>query len=155
MTETETAQAAKPVGKQGKRKALRENRSDPIGDMLARIRNGLTRGLGTVRCQGSMKKRRVLDVLSGEGFIRGYRVVEGPTGLSEIEIDLKYFEGQPAIRELKRISKPGRRAYYGAAELPSVRNGLGVAIVSTNRGVMSDAAARELNVGGEVVCTVF
>lgn len=153
MTNTETASGV--VKQQGKRHVLRENRSDPIGDMLARIRNGLTRGLGAVRCQGSNKKRRVLEVLANEGYIRGFRVADGPTGLSEIEIDLKYFEGQPAIKELKRISKPGRRAYYAATDLPSVRNGLGVAIVSTNRGVMSDAEARELNVGGEVVCTVF
>lgn len=146
-----TETATKP----NRRHVQRENRSDPIGDMLARIRNGLTRGLGTVKCQGSNKKVRVLEVLQNEGFIRGFRRAEGPTGLPELEIDLKYFEGQPAIKELKRISKPGRRAYYGAQELPAVRNGLGVAIVSTNRGVMSDAQARELNVGGEVICTVF
>ncbi|MCI4664171.1 MAG: 30S ribosomal protein S8 [Neomegalonema sp.] len=123
--------------------------------MLARIRNGLLRGLSTVRCQGSHKKARVLEVLVAEGYLRGYRVVDVSDSITDIEIDLKYYEGQPAIKELQRVSKPGRRAYYSAQELPSVRNGLGVAIISTNRGVVSDARARELNVGGEVICTVF
>lgn len=133
----------------------RENLTDPIGDMLARIRNGLMRHKGIVRCQASKKKKRILDVLVDEGFIRSATEVTGPTGMPELEIALKYFEGQPAIRELARVSKPGRRAYYSCAELPMVRNGLGVAIVSTSKGVISDAKAREMNVGGEVLCTVF
>lgn len=137
------------------RGAQRENFSDPIGDMLARIRNGLLRHKGVVRCQASKKKRRILDVLVEEGFLRGVSEVTGPNGMPELEIALKYFEGQPAIRELARVSKPGRRAYYSCADLPMVRNGLGVAIVSTSRGVVSDAKARELNVGGELLCTVF
>ncbi len=138
-----------------RRDAARENFSDPIGDVLARIRNGLERRHSKVRAQASKKKKRVLDVLVDEGFLRGVEVVAGPTGLPELEISLKYYDGQPVIRELKRVSKPGRRAYYSCAELPSVRNGLGVAVVSTNRGVISDAKARELNVGGELICTVF
>lgn len=137
------------------RKPARENISDPIGDLLARIKNGLHRRHGMVRAQASKKKRRVLDVLVDEGYLRGVAEVQGPTGLPEFEISLKYFDGEPAIRELKRVSKPGRRAYFASADIPSVRNGLGVAVVSTNRGVMSDAKARELNVGGELICTVF
>lgn len=140
----------------GKRRvAQRENLTDPIGDMLARIRNGMMRHKGIVRCQASKKKKRILDVLVDEGFLRGVSEVTGPTGMPELEIALKYHEGQPAVRELHRVSKPGRRAYFSCADLPMVRNGLGVAIVSTSKGVVSDTKARELNVGGEVLCTVF
>jgi small subunit ribosomal protein S8 len=138
-----------------RRDAARENISDPIGDMLTRVRNGLMRRHGRVRAQASKKKRRILDVLVDEGYLRGVTEVTGPTGLPEFEIALKYHDGKPVIRELKRVSKPGRRAYFGSTDIPMVRNGLGVAVVSTNRGVMSDAKARELNVGGELVCTVF
>lgn len=138
-----------------RREPARENVSDPIGDMLARIRNGLLRRHGVVRSQASKKKKRVLDVLVDEGYLRSVSEVTGPTGLPELEIALKYYDGHPVIKELKRISKPGRRAYFACADLPMVRNGLGVAVVSTNRGVMSDAKARELNVGGELICTVF
>lgn len=143
------------IATKGRPRPARENYSDPIADMLARIRNGLMRHHGTVRCQASVKKKRILDVLVDEGYLRSAVEVEGPTGLKELEIGLKYFEGQPAIRELRRVSKPGRRAYFASKELPEVRNGLGVAVVSTNRGVISDAKARELNVGGELLCTVF
>jgi small subunit ribosomal protein S8 len=97
----------------------------------------------------------VLDVLKDEGYIRGYESVKADGGQPELEIHLKYYEGEPVIRELKRVSKPGRRVYMGVKEIPSVRNGLGVSIVSTPKGVMSDAAARTANVGGEVLCTVF
>ncbi|MCY4541635.1 MAG: 30S ribosomal protein S8 [Rhodobacteraceae bacterium] len=129
--------------------------NDPIGDMLARIRNGQMRGLSTVRTPASKLRSWVLDVLKAEGYIRGYEPARGKSGHPEFEISLKYFEGAPAIRELKRISKPGRRVYSGVRDLPFVRQGLGVAIVSTAQGVMSDDDARQSHIGGEVLCTVF
>lgn len=129
--------------------------NDPIGDMLTRIRNAQMRGKSTVRTPASKMRVRVLDVLASEGYIRGYEAVTGETGHPELEISLKYFEGTPVIREMKRVSKPGRRVYMGVRDIPSVRQGLGVSIVSTPKGVMSDAAARAANVGGEVLCTVF
>ena len=129
--------------------------SDPVGDMLARIRNAQTRGRPSARAPASKLRAWVLDVLASEGYIRGYDYVESSDGRKEIEIGLKYFDGSPAIRELKRISKPGRRVYVGVRNLPSVRQGLGIAIMSTAQGVMSDADARNANVGGEVLCTVF
>ena len=129
--------------------------NDPLGDMLTRIRNAQMRGKSTVRTPASKLRAWVLDVLAGEGYIRGYERVTAANGQPELEISLKYFEGTPVIRELKRVSKPGRRVYMGVKEIPSVRNGLGVSIVSTPKGVMSDAAARSANVGGEVLCTVF
>ena len=129
--------------------------SDPIGDMLTRIRNAQMRGRSTVRTPASKMRVRVLDVLASEGYIRGYEAVTGERGHPELEISLKYFEGTPVIREMKRVSKPGRRVYMGVRDIPSVRQGLGVSIVSTPKGVMSDAAARAANVGGEVLCTVF
>ena len=129
--------------------------NDPLGDMLTRIRNAQMRGKSTVRSPSSKLRAWVLDVLKAEGYIRGYEQVTTEAGHAELEISLKYFEGTPVIRELARVSKPGRRVYAGARELPQVRNGLGVSIVSTPRGVMSDAAARSANVGGEVLCTVF
>ncbi|MDI3336353.1 30S ribosomal protein S8 [Defluviimonas aestuarii] len=128
--------------------------NDPLGDMLTRIRNAQMRGKSTVRTPASKLRAWVLDVLKDEGYIRGYEKVEA-NGHPELEISLKYFEGTPVIREIKRVSKPGRRVYSGSKELPSVRQGLGVSIVSTPKGVMSDAAARSANVGGEVLCTVF
>lgn len=143
------------IATKGRPTPARENLTDPIADMLARIRNGLMRHHGTVRCRASVKKKRILDVLVEEGYLRSAVEIDGPTGLKELEIGLKYFEGQPVIKELQRISKPGRRAYFASRELPEVRNGLGVAVVSTNKGVMTDAKARELNVGGELLCTVF
>lgn len=129
--------------------------NDPIGDMLTRIRNAQMRGKSTVMTPASKARARVLDVLQEQGYIRGYENGINARGLGEIEISLKYFEGQPAIKELKRVSKPGRRVYLGVQEIPQVRQGLGVSIVSTSKGVMSDAAARAANVGGEVLCTVF
>jgi len=129
--------------------------NDPVGDMLTRIRNAQMRGKSTVLSPASRLRGRVLDVLEDEGFIRGYEVTTGSDGREVLEIGLKYFEGTPVIRELRRISRPGRRVYSAARELPLVRQGLGVAIVSTSRGVMSDARARSANVGGEVICTVF
>ena len=128
--------------------------NDPLGDMLTRIRNASLRGKSTVRTPASKIRKWVLDVLQSEGYIRGYEEVT-EDGHPEIEISLKYFDGRPVIRELKRVSTPGRRVYSGVKEIPQVRQGLGVAIVSTPRGVMSDAQARTANVGGEVLCTVF
>lgn len=129
--------------------------NDPIGDMLARIRNASMRGKTSVRTPASKIRKWVLDVLQTEGYIRGYEEVKNDRGLGEIEIALKYFDGQPVIKELRRISTPGRRVYSNVKEMPQVRQGLGVAIVSTPKGVMSDAQARSANVGGEVLCTVF
>ncbi|MDO9637250.1 MAG: 30S ribosomal protein S8 [Pseudotabrizicola sp.] len=129
--------------------------NDPIGDMLTRIRNSQMRGKSTVSTPASALRGRVLDVLLSEGYIRGYEKNPTDNGQGEFVISLKYYEGTPVIREIKRVSKPGRRVYMGVKEIPSVRNGLGVSIVSTPKGVMSDAAARSANVGGEVLCTVF
>lgn len=129
--------------------------NDPLGDMLTRIRNASMRGKSTVRTPASKIRGWVLDVLKAEGFIRGYEAVTSERGLPELEISLKYFDGSPVIRELRRVSTPGRRVYSGVKDMPQVRQGLGVAIVSTPKGVMSDAQARSANVGGEVLCTVF
>lgn len=129
--------------------------NDPLGDMLTRIRNAQMRGKSTVRTPASKLRAWVLDVLKDEGYIRGYEAATSVAGKPELEISLKYFEGTPVIRDIKRVSKPGRRVYASVKEIPSVRNGLGVSIVSTPKGVMSDAAARTANVGGEVLCTVF
>jgi small subunit ribosomal protein S8 len=129
--------------------------TDPIGDLLARIRNGQLRGLAKIKSPNSRLRVRVLDVLQAEGFIRGYAEVEFKSGGREIEIELKYHEGRPVIRELKRVSTPGRRVYAGVEELKPHRQGLGLSIVSTPQGVMTDANAREKNVGGEVLCQVF
>jgi small subunit ribosomal protein S8 len=129
--------------------------NDPLGDMLTRIRNAQMRGKSTVSSPASKLRAWVLDVLTDEGYIRGYDRKSSENGQGELVISLKYFEGEPVIRELKRVSKPGRRVYLGVSEIPQVRNGLGVAIVSTPKGVMSDANARAANVGGEVLCTVF
>jgi small subunit ribosomal protein S8 len=129
--------------------------NDPLGDMLTRIRNAQLRGKSTVATPASKLRAWVLDVLASEGYIRGYERTETDNGQGELVISLKYYEGTPVIRDLKRVSKPGRRVYMGVKEIPTVRNGLGVSIVSTPKGVMSDAAARSANVGGEVLCTVF
>ena len=129
--------------------------NDPIGDMLTRIRNSQMRGKSVVSTPASKLRGWVLDVLADEGYIRGYEKTTGENGHPAIEISLKYYEGTPVIRELKRVSKPGRRVYMGVNDIPQVRQGLGVSIVSTPKGVMSDANARSNNVGGEVLCTVF
>ena len=129
--------------------------NDPLGDMLTRIRNSQMRGKSTVTTPASKLRAWVLDVLQDEGYIRGYEKTTGDDGHPAIEISLKYYEGTPVIRELKRVSTPGRRVYVGVKDIPSVRQGLGVSIVSTPQGVMSDASARSANVGGEVLCTVF
>jgi small subunit ribosomal protein S8 len=129
--------------------------NDPIGDMLTRIRNSQMRGKSTVMTPASKLRKRVLEVMADEGYIRGFEDTTDANGHPAIEISLKYYEGTPVIRELKRVSKPGRRVYMGVGNIPSVRQGLGVSIVSTSKGVMSDANARAANVGGEVLCTVF
>jgi small subunit ribosomal protein S8 len=129
--------------------------NDPLGDMLTRIRNAQMRRRPKVTTPASNMRGRVLDVLAEEGYIRGYTRVEQKGAIPEFEIELKYFNGQPAIREIERISKPGRRVYSPVKDLPTVANGLGVAILSTPKGVMSDAKAREENVGGEILCNIF
>ena len=129
--------------------------NDPIGDMITRIRNAQMRNKSKVSSPGSKLRERVLEVLKSEGYIRGYTTVEHAGGRSELEIELKYFDGEPVIREISRVSKPGRRVYVSVRTLPRVNNGLGVAVVSTPKGVMADHAAREANVGGEVLFTVF
>ena len=127
--------------------------SDPLGDMLTRIRNAQMRNMSSVITPASKLRLRVLEVLQAEGYIRGFVVVE-KDGHKNIEIELKYYEGSPVISELKRVSKPGRRVYSAVGDLPLVRNGLGINILSTSKGVMSDNMARENNVGGEVLCRV-
>ncbi len=129
--------------------------NDPVGDMLTRIRNAQMRRRPKVATPASSLRGRVLDVLAEEGFIRGYTRVEMKGELPQFEIELKYFNGQPAIREIERVSKPGRRVYSPVKDIPTVANGLGVAILSTPKGVMSDARAREENVGGEILCNIF
>ncbi|MBI1249855.1 MAG: 30S ribosomal protein S8 [Alphaproteobacteria bacterium] len=130
------------------------NLNDPLGDMLTRIRNAQMRGRSTVLSPASKLRARVLDVLIEEGYIRSYAEVE-KDGKKELEIQLKYFEGAPVISEISRVSKPGRRVYSSIKDLALVRNGLGISILSTPKGVMSDAVARTQNVGGEVLCRVY
>tara|TARA_B100001250_G_C19638722_1_gene717221 strand:+ start:592 stop:990 length:399 start_codon:yes stop_codon:yes gene_type:complete len=129
--------------------------TDPLGDMLTRIRNAQLRKKQFVLTPNSKLRAWVLDVLKSEGYIRNYDIEKSEEGTSIIKVALKYFEGEPVIKELKRISTPGRRVYMGVEDLPSVRQGLGVAIVSTSKGIMSDNSARQSRVGGEVLCTVF
>ncbi|MEM1020525.1 MAG: 30S ribosomal protein S8 [Pseudomonadota bacterium] len=129
--------------------------SDPLGDMLTRIRNGQRARKESISSPASKLRVRVLDVLKREGYIRGYDVEDLTASHKEIRIELKYHEGDPVIRNIARVSKPGRRVYSGVQELPRVLNGLGISIVSTPKGVLSDAEARDKNVGGEVLCTVF
>jgi small subunit ribosomal protein S8 len=129
--------------------------NDPIGDMLTRIRNAQMRRKTKTSTPGSRLRARVLDVLQAEGYIRGYTTTEYGNGRSEFEIELKYFDGEPVIREISRVSKPGRRVYSSVTAMPRVANGLGITILSTPQGVMADHEAREKNVGGEVLCTVF
>jgi small subunit ribosomal protein S8 len=129
--------------------------NDPLGDMITRIRNAQLRAKSKVSTPGSRLRASVLDVLQTEGYIRGYATVEHSDGRTEFEIELKYFDGSPVIQEIARVSKPGRRVYASVKALPRIHNGLGVAILSTPKGVMADHAARDANVGGEILCTVF
>src|SRR5271155_1504484 len=128
---------------------------DPISDLITRIRNAQMRAKPKVSTPGSKMRANVLEVLKPEGYIRGYASVEHSSGGSEIEIELKYFDGEPVIREIERVSKPGRRVYTSVRNMPRINNGLGVTIVSTPKGVMADHDARDANVGGEILCTVF
>jgi small subunit ribosomal protein S8 len=129
--------------------------NDPLGDMITRIRNAQLRNKPKVSTPGSKFRESVLEVLKSEGYIRGYAAVEHAGGKNELEIELKYFDGAPVIREIARVSKPGRRVYASVKNLPRVNNGLGVAILSTPKGVMADHDARDANVGGEILFTVF
>lgn len=129
--------------------------SDPLGDMLTRIRNGQRVGKSKVNAPASMLRSNVLEVLKREGYIRGFRRHEQRPGIAELEIELKYHDGNPVIQEISRISRPGQRVYSKIKELPLYYNGLGITILSTPRGVMSDQEARAANVGGEVLCRVF
>jgi len=129
--------------------------NDPIGDMIARIKNASMRRRSKVSTPASRMRGRVLDVLQTEGYIRGYATVEKPGEHPEFEIELKYFDGESVIGEIARVSKPGRRVYSSIDDLKPVKNGLGISILSTSKGVMSDAAARDQNVGGEVLCRVY
>ncbi len=129
--------------------------SDPVGDLITRIRNGQRAGKSVIETPASKLRAGVLDVLKREGYIRGYETTEVRPGVSVIKVELKYNEGQPVIRRLDRVSKPGRRVYSGIKDLPRVYNGLGISILSTPRGVMSDGEARAANVGGEILAQVF
>jgi small subunit ribosomal protein S8 len=129
--------------------------TDPIGDMIARIRNAAMRKRSKVLTPASKLRQRVLDVLADEGYIRGYSLVENVGEFPQFEIELKYFDGEPVIAEIARVSKPGRRVYSSIADLKPIKNGLGISILSTPKGVMSDTAARDANVGGEVLCRVY
>ncbi len=131
------------------------NLTDPLGDMLTRIRNAQIRKRTKVSTPGSKLRANVLEVLKSEGYIRGFSVNPLENGRSEIDIELKYYDGTPVIREIKRVSKPGRRVYSSVTTLPRVRDGLGISILSTSKGVMSEHQARDANVGGEVLCQVF
>ena len=129
--------------------------TDPLGDMLTRIRNGLRAKKDLVSAPASRNRQRVLEVLEREGYIRGFEYVDLGSGKAELKIMLKYYEGDPVIQSISRLSSPGRRVYSSVRDLPRIRNGLGISIVSTPKGVLSDAEAREANVGGEIICTVF
>ena len=129
--------------------------NDPVGDMIARIKNAAMRGRAKVLCPASKMRERVLDVLRDEGYIRGYALLEKPGEFPLFEIELKYFDGEPVIREIERVSKPGRRVYASVKNLPRVNNGLGISVLSTPKGIMADHDARDANVGGEILFTVF
>ena len=129
--------------------------NDPLSDMIARIKNAAMRKRGKVSTPASKLRQHVLDVLQDEGYIRGYALVEKAGEFPEFEIELKYFDGEPVIAEISRVSKPGRRVYSSIKDLKPIKNGLGISILSTPKGVMSDSAARDANVGGEVLCRVY
>jgi len=129
--------------------------TDPLGDMLTRIRNGLRAKKDLVSAPASRNRQRVLEVLEREGYIRGFEYNDLGGGKAELKIMLKYYEGDPVIQSISRVSSPGRRVYSSVNDLPRIHNGLGISIVSTPKGVLSDAEAREANVGGEIICTVF
>ena len=128
---------------------------DPIGDMFTRIRNGQLRLLSKVEMPSSKFRLKILEVLKSEGFITSYHIEKKENNKVSLIVDLKYYEGTPVIREIKRVSKPGRRVYSRATSIPRIKNGLGLAIISTNKGIMSDIDARKNNIGGEIICRVF
>ena len=128
---------------------------DPIGDMITRIRNAQMRRLNNVRIPGSKFREKILDVLKQEGFIADYKLLSDSSNKASLSVDLKYSNGLPVIKEIKRVSKPGRRVYVRATSIPKIQNGLGLAIVSTSIGIMTDNDARSKNVGGEIICKVF
>jgi small subunit ribosomal protein S8 len=128
---------------------------DPIGDMFTRIRNGQLRLVSKVEMPSSNFRLKILEVLKNEGFISSYHIEKKDNNKVSLIVDLKYYEGTPVIREIKRVSKPGRRVYSSATSIPRIQNGLGLAIISTNKGIMSDIEARKNNVGGEIICRVF
>ena len=128
---------------------------DPIGDMITRIRNAQMRMLNNVRIPGSKFREKILDVLKQEGFIADYKLLSDSSNKGSLSVDLKYSNGLPVIKEIKRVSKPGRRVYVRATSIPKIQNGLGLAIVSTSIGIMTDNDARSKNVGGEIICKVF
>lgn len=129
--------------------------SDPVADMLTRIRNAQMVGKPRISCQASQQKEKILEVLLREGYIRGFKRVDVREGIQDIEVELKYFEGKPVIQKVRKISKPGLRQYFSAKTLPKFYNGLGISIVSTSKGLMTDAEARDANLGGEVICQLF
>ena len=129
--------------------------NDPLSDLIARIKNAAMRKRSKVSTPASKLRQRVLDVLQDEGYIRGYALVQQPGEFPTFEIELKYFDGEPVIAEIARVSKPGRRVYSSIKDLKPIKNGLGISILSTPKGVMSDVAARDQNVGGEVLCRVY
>ena len=128
---------------------------DPIGDMFTRIRNGQMRLLSSINVPASNFRQNILDILKSEGYINNYYIEKLDNNKKNLKVDLKYFEGTPVIKEITRISKPGRRVYSRATSIPKVMNGLGLAILSTPKGVMSDVEARKNNIGGEIICRVF
>ena len=128
---------------------------DPIGDMFTRIRNGQLRSLSKVEIPSSTFRLKILEVLKNEGFITNFYIEKKDNNKANLIVDLKYYEGMPVIKEIKRVSKPGRRVYSRATSIPRIQNGLGLAIISTNKGVMSDIEARKNNIGGEIICRVF
>ena len=129
--------------------------TDPIGDMFARIRNGQMRSLNSIVIPSSNFRKNILEILKNEGYIKDFFIEKKENNKTSLKISLKYYEGDPVIKEIKRISKPGRRVYSRATSIPKVMNGLGIAILSTPKGVMSDIEARKNNVGGEIICKVF
>ena len=129
--------------------------TDPIGDMFSRIRNGQLRSLNSIIIPSSNFRKNILEILKKEGYIKDYFIEKNDNNKITLKINLKYYEGDPVIKEIKRISKPGRRVYSRATSIPKVMNGLGLAILSTPKGVMSDTEARKQNIGGEIICRVF
>jgi len=128
---------------------------DPVGDMFTRIRNGQMRQINTIDVPASKFRFKILEILRSEGYINNFFIEKNDNNKNILKVDLKYYEGNPVIKEIKRVSKPGRRVYSRATSLPKIHNGLGLAIISTSKGIMSDSEARKNNIGGEIICRVF